>query len=264
MHDELLERRLRAALRDEADALPFTITAAELERRLALRGRTAGGRRLGLLLAAAVAIGSLGVAALLGGLANPTPQRSKDPSAPVALTSPDPAATAQGPVALPELEQMIAAAPVGTVVVAQAHGPAESPEIPRADIELDPPVVNLGTLEGSVTYEASIACLSAGPMRFSVARFIDQQNPLDTIACDGRPHAVPIVEADGNNIFLAATDHASWRIVVRRIGGGPPPPLAEPPNLDLGTGLEALLFQEQQTIDPVIERTHAPSVRSTP
>ena len=40
MSDQLLERRLRAALHDEADGLLITITPAELERRAALRRRS--------------------------------------------------------------------------------------------------------------------------------------------------------------------------------------------------------------------------------
>ena len=68
MHDEMLERRLRATLREDAGQLPFTITAAELERRLVLRDRSLGGRRLGLLLAAAVGIGLFGIGGAMGGL----------------------------------------------------------------------------------------------------------------------------------------------------------------------------------------------------
>jgi hypothetical protein len=61
MHDGQLEDRLRAALRGEGDALPLTITTAELERRLALRRRQRLGRRAGVLAAAVaiVAVGSL-------------------------------------------------------------------------------------------------------------------------------------------------------------------------------------------------------------
>jgi len=67
MHDDLLERRLSAALHEEAAALPFTITKAELERRVALRRRSLAGRRLTLLLAAAVGIGLVGVGSALSG-----------------------------------------------------------------------------------------------------------------------------------------------------------------------------------------------------
>jgi hypothetical protein len=61
MHDGQLEDRLRTVLRDEGDALPMTITAAELERRLAMRRRERFVRRGGFLAAAiaVVAVGSL-------------------------------------------------------------------------------------------------------------------------------------------------------------------------------------------------------------
>lgn len=61
MRDGQLEERLRAVLRTEGDALPLTITTAELERRMALRRRERVGRRAGLVAAAVavVAVGSL-------------------------------------------------------------------------------------------------------------------------------------------------------------------------------------------------------------
>jgi hypothetical protein len=64
MRDGQLEDRLRAVLRTEGDALPLTITTAELERRMALRRRERVGRRAGALAAAVavVAVGSLVVA----------------------------------------------------------------------------------------------------------------------------------------------------------------------------------------------------------
>lgn len=78
MNDELLERRLRSTLRGEAADLPFMITASEVERRLALRSHTAGGRRLVLLLAAALGIGLVGIAVVVGGLED-GPMRPTDP-----------------------------------------------------------------------------------------------------------------------------------------------------------------------------------------
>ena len=57
MHDSQIEEQLRGVLRAEGDGIPLTITAAELERRLAARrsatagggsaGRRGGGRRRG-------------------------------------------------------------------------------------------------------------------------------------------------------------------------------------------------------------------------
>jgi hypothetical protein len=88
MHDTRLEDQLRSALRWDGDSLPLTITADELERRLALRRRDRAGRRIGLLAAgvAAVAVGS--VFALSTGLfappnvaVGPSPELSLSPTA---------------------------------------------------------------------------------------------------------------------------------------------------------------------------------------
>jgi hypothetical protein len=56
MHDSQLEDQVRSLLRTEGDGIPLTITAAELERRLAARRRATGGRRLSLVAAAVAAI----------------------------------------------------------------------------------------------------------------------------------------------------------------------------------------------------------------
>ena len=43
MHDTQIEEQLRGVLRAEGDAIPLTITTAELERRLAARRRRRAG-----------------------------------------------------------------------------------------------------------------------------------------------------------------------------------------------------------------------------
>lgn len=65
MHDTGVEDRLRVALRGDTDGLDLTITAAELERRLAARQRQRNGRRVSYLAAAVaiVAIGTIGAVA---------------------------------------------------------------------------------------------------------------------------------------------------------------------------------------------------------
>jgi len=61
MHDDRIEEQLRTILRSEGDGLSLTISASELERRLAARRRQAGGRRLSMVAAAiaALAVGSI-------------------------------------------------------------------------------------------------------------------------------------------------------------------------------------------------------------
>src|SRR6478735_12600531 len=97
MHDDLIERRLRNALRTEGDALALTITPAELERRLAMRRRRHAFRPAGLLLAAAVGIGLVGVAGLVGGWFERKPDATPGPST-LAVVGPSPSAE---PVNLP-------------------------------------------------------------------------------------------------------------------------------------------------------------------
>ncbi len=66
MHDTRLETELRTALRAEGDALPLTITDAELDRRLALRRRERAGRRFALA-AVAVVVVAVGSIVVFGG-----------------------------------------------------------------------------------------------------------------------------------------------------------------------------------------------------
>jgi hypothetical protein len=87
MHDTGIEDRLRAALRGEGDDLPLTITAAELERRLAARQRQRNSRRVSYLAAAVaiVAIGTIGAAAN-GWLRLPAVGTAPDQVNPIAAT----------------------------------------------------------------------------------------------------------------------------------------------------------------------------------
>lgn len=95
MHDSRLEDQVRSALRAGADALPVTITTAELERRLVLRRRSRSGRRLTIAAAAVavVAVGSI-VAFGNGWLRMPAvgvgPADLLAPATPVTMSSPDP------------------------------------------------------------------------------------------------------------------------------------------------------------------------------
>jgi len=100
MHDTRLEDQLRSALRADADGLPFTITADELERRLALRRRDRAGRRVGLLAAgvAAIAVGSM-VALSSGLLAPPNVAVAPSPQPTVSATPTPPTGTFPGGLA---------------------------------------------------------------------------------------------------------------------------------------------------------------------
>lgn len=67
MHDTRIEDGLRATLRAEGGDLPMTITAAELQRRLAARDGLRRGRRLSLIAAAVAVVAIEAVAAMSNG-----------------------------------------------------------------------------------------------------------------------------------------------------------------------------------------------------
>jgi hypothetical protein len=238
MHDDQLERRLRATLRDEADRLPLTITAAELERRMVLRRRSSGNRRLNLLLAAAVAIGVLGAGSLIGGLANP-PTPSPGPSSVAQATPPAPTATAD--LGLPSLDDMIAAG-AGAIAIAQSHGPADGPDPQLARFDLGRSIVQLGTVAGSTRYAIAYACRGEGSIELDVRLLGGRgMNSGPTVACDGATHE-EVAQADGPRMFsLVSSEPASWRIVVRRLDGAAPPPGADQPALQPGEDEESLI-----------------------
>lgn len=100
MPDHDLERSLREALGADADGLPLTITAAELERRVAVRRRARVGRWLSAAAAgiAVVLVGSL-VAVSSGLVAGPEPGPGEASSVAQATESmpPEPTGTGQPP-----------------------------------------------------------------------------------------------------------------------------------------------------------------------
>ncbi len=239
MHDEMLERRLRDALRSEGDALGLTITAAELERRLALRRRRGVGRTATLLVAAGIGIGILGVAGAAAGWFDrvtlpPGPAPSTAPAL-VSKTSPSPVASppaSAAPPELPTLDALIAAGDPSTVVLAQAHGPAEGPAALPPSVSVDPPRVQLALPPGPGDYEATFACISGGRMGYFVkdpARFGVLVTP-DT-ACDGSLTTKTFRDQGTLLDLVAEAPQASWRVVVRRLSApsGPIDGVTEPP-----------------------------------
>jgi hypothetical protein len=149
MHDQMIEDGLRSTLRDEADPLPLTVTADELERRLALRRRERSSRRVGLLAAAVgvIAVGALfalAVGPIRGPTVAATPQPSVLPSA------------AQPSAPLSSVPPARSADPLGTVVQAVLVRPiGEDLRRPGSfEVSLFDPVVE--TLEVITTVPGSI------------------------------------------------------------------------------------------------------------
>lgn len=241
MHDETFERQLRTALHGEADAMPFTITSPELERRFALRRRRRLSRTMTVLVAAGLGVGIVGAAGAAAGWFDRStlpPAPSTAPAIvgeasppPTPTPTPSPRASAAGPT-LPTLDELIAAGDPSTVVLAQAHGPADGPAALPSSISVDPPFVQLALPPGHADYEVTFACISSGQMGYFVkdpTRFGVLVRP-DT-PCDGSI-TTKTFEDQGTLLDLTAeAPQASWRAVVRRLSG--PPPLidgvTEPP-----------------------------------
>lgn len=247
MHDELLERRLRAALADEVRGLTFTITAAELERRAALRGRSAGNRRLTLLLAAAVALGVLGAGGLLSGaLLNPRP----GPSAPAAAVesdepsepAPPPTFRPSGPGALPSLDELMATGS-GQVLFAQAHDRIET----RTDLLQEPG----GALSGVTSpmlfapgdYDMTIVCSGGSTLQYGLG----SSSPYGTIRCDGTVTEGRVGFDGLAHLVLSYREPTSWRVVVRGTPVAVPLPSADPILPAAEPGFEELLRFDDQT-----------------
>jgi hypothetical protein len=106
MHDVQLEDRLRRALHREADSLPFTITADQIEIRLAARRRAAFNQRLAIFAAAGLAVVAIGVGAFLL-------NRDSDE-----VVTPSPSSTVLPSASTP---------PSASVVPSQSPAPSEGP-----------------------------------------------------------------------------------------------------------------------------------------
>lgn len=251
MHDDLLERRLRSALRDEGDRLPFTITAAELEQRAALRGRGASNRRLTLLLAAAVAIGALGAGAILSRLSNrPAPSPIAILTAPLETAAP----TARA-VVLPSLDDLMAADPA-RVLAAQGYGPADVPPDPIPDVLLSPITSSwLGETEvQGGDYLVTAACLGRIPLEVDITSV----EPGSTIsgprfACDGAAHEATIQVDGPAQASIRYRGATSWRVVVRGDRMQLPLPTVGPALPPLPEGLDELAQLQDATVEPGAE-----------
>jgi hypothetical protein len=119
MHDSRLEDRLRAELRRAGDALPLTVTAAELERRLIARGRHRQGRRVSMVAAAVAVLAVVSIVAVGNGWIGKTSVAVGTSPSPSADTSASPSASpsvtpiARTPIARPDDTVLVASIPAG-------------------------------------------------------------------------------------------------------------------------------------------------------
>jgi len=219
MHDEMLERRLRDALRAEADAFGLTITSAKLERRLALRRRAGAGRRAGLLLAATVGIGLVGAVGAASGWFDPrpAPPQVRPLGSPIANAthaspeSPSSQPPPSGPVRLPTLDELIAAVGSDRVVAAQSFGRSDGTEDAVARGTLAS--IDLGPITRTAQYRVSIVCANASDVRLVVQNV---PAPATVRPVDCTREAVTFDErlVDGARVKVEAQRNVAWRAVL--------------------------------------------------
>jgi hypothetical protein len=209
MHDQQVERHLRAALRAEGDQLALTITPADLERLAARRRGSRTSRFVGLGLAAAVTIALIGLAGganhwfenpSVGPSPRPTPSDQRVPTG-----SPAPVVGH-----LPSLEDLIGGK-ANAVVLAQESGPAEGPDA-QAPAR---PMVDLGPVPGPADYEIRYACLGASPSFVGLGGVPPTDaTGMPSVTCDGATRSVTLHIDGPERLSTGTVSPSSWRFVV--------------------------------------------------
>lgn len=227
MHDGQLEDRLRKVLRGEGDAVPPTITTAELERRLALRRRARAGRRAGLVAVAVavVAIGSLVVstsgwfrAPSVGSGPTAVPTASREPSsAALPCETIDTATTQAPPTLVLGLSSGDSMARQGAVTELQIG--ERSAELLNDWSRLESFMV-----EQSVQIEAFASNPDACIMHLNVTYAQGEEgNPLPP-AFSSRPTLVAAIDEPARIVEIAPpTTPGDWFMKVRAVFAADPP-----------------------------------------
>lgn len=252
MHDTTFEQKLRAALQAEGDALPLTITAAELERRLALRRRAGPNRFASIGLAAAISVALLGLAGVVGGWFEqrpvvPAPLPSASPAASTAPSNAPtigPSILPSGvfPDRLPSLDDLLAPLDPVRIVRAQAVGPAEGQSGTRPSREeIGPMGVGFAPITTAGSYRLSAACIGTAGLNVTVTS--DQAaeaREFIPITCNGAVSARDVGLEVGDRLALRSTSWLSWRVVLESPERDPLPSLDIAPPIDPPAG-EAVL-----------------------
>jgi len=192
--DPILETKLRLALREEADALPFTIRTAELQRAAAARAAARRYRRFSILAAAAVVVVAVvGVTAIAN---------MRGPSGPAATSALD---------GLPSFERL-------------AEAGSGGPTIYRVEDTAGalPSQWQYGLLAGAYNDLVLVAC--TGPSSLTVALEYGSPHsiPLGTVTCDGGIRRMAwdgtqeraVLASSSVSLVLNTEPGVSWRMLV--------------------------------------------------
>ncbi|HEX2754520.1 MAG TPA: hypothetical protein VHM48_03605 [Candidatus Limnocylindrales bacterium] len=257
MLDHSLEQKLRAALRTEGDDLAFTITSEELERRLALRRRGGLSPLASLGLAAAVGVGMLGLAAVVGGWFDPRPAVGPLPSRSAVVVQASPSATPSpapsgGPLALPSLDELLGTIDPARVVRAEAVGPngGLGDQLGAFNSPIEPNVVTFDPVATSGTYYVLAVCAGDGRVVMIVVRADGQSIEEVPITCDGARSLRQMGLEAGSSLQVTSVGHSGWRVVLL----APDRPAPHAATIDRGgvvpEGADVALEAESRTLEP--------------
>ncbi len=257
MHDQTLEQRLRIALQSEGDPLPLTITAAELERRLALRHRGGLSRFASIGLAAAIGIALIGLAGVAGGWFDQRPIGPAPlPSSPAPTVAPTigPSSLPSGvfPDRLPSLDEVLAPLDPARIVRAQAVGPAEGPSgrHPSRE-EIGPMAVGFAPITTAGSYRLYTACIgSAGLNVVVMSDQATEPREVIPITCNGATTARDVGLEAGDRLALRSTSWLSWRLVLESPERGPRPSVDISPPNEIPPGEVPLISNQDQPGGP--------------
>ena len=202
--DRWLEDRLRVALREEAAALPFTLTLEDLERRLA--ERRSARRRIAVMPAwwfAAAALVIVGVAAFVG--AALMTQDRTPPPIPPPVESP-------APTTLPSTSQLLADVPGAIVRLEAMHVPGLDGATPPPD---DRFLLGQAAVGGAFVY--AISCIGGPTLMVEVGDLNGgsyySSTPVD---CNGETLIVPSSRTNDGPlpVVVRANPSTAWAIAV--------------------------------------------------
>jgi hypothetical protein len=250
MLDQSLEQKLRGALQAEGDGLALTITAAELERRLALRRGPGLSRVASLGLAAAMTLALIGLAGIAGGWfesvrigPGPIPSLIASPAPSLA---PSLAPSPSGPAALPSLDELLAPLDPAAIIEAQAVGPATGVEPEGLGVggPLGPGSTTLGPVASAGSYRLWTACVGETSLGIGLLRGLGGAQPFSDIpiTCDGQVTSRQIGLAAGDALQVTAPGTGAWRIVLELPGQAAPQATSFEPVPGVVPG-EAILVQ---------------------
>jgi hypothetical protein len=217
MHDIRFEDLLRETLRDEARALPMTVSLDVVQRRLAERRSRARARTVRLLLVAATVAILAGAAVVVG---------SRLPR--VEPVPPD------ATVTLPAAADLLTGFADATVRLERSVGPADAPIDPASSTApgASPAPMEIGRVKLTGPFVIGVACLGHGEIRVEVRTpQFDFPYTQAVAPCDGKPVsseylAAPIdPNAEADIVSVIVDQGASWRVAF----GEYPPELATPP-----------------------------------